>query len=181
MSLSIVQIGNPVLRKKSHKIPRVTAETRRLADEMLETMREAHGVGLAAPQVGELVRLIVVEFPEDDEKEDSPLRTYQVVNPEIIWRSEEMVIGVEGCLSIPGLAGEVERHEAVKIRGLDVYGRPVKYDLKGWIARIFQHEIDHLDGICYVDRSSNVWQLGAESDEAEDGEMEAAVTAGEKG
>ena len=120
MSLPIVQIGNPVLRKKSHKISRITAETRRLANEMLETMREAHGVGLAAPQVGELVRLIVVEFPEDDEKEDSPLRTYQVVNPEIIWRSEEMVIGVEGCLSIPGLAGEVERHEAVKVRGLDV-------------------------------------------------------------
>ena len=124
--------------------------------------------------------IIITAFPFSDNcliKADIIfLRTYQVVNPEIIWRSEEMVIGVEGCLSIPGLAGEVERHEAVKVRGLDVYGRPVKYDLKGWIARIFQHEIDHLDGVCYVDRSSNVWQLDAEDDE-----MEAAVTADEKG
>lgn len=169
MSLPVIQIGNPILRKKSHKIAKVTAETRRLAKEMLETMRAEHGVGLAAPQVGQLVRLIVIEYPENDEVEGSPLRTYQVVNPEITWRSEEMTMGVEGCLSVRGLAGEVERHESIKVKGLDVYGRPVKYDLNGWIARIFQHEIDHLDGVCYVDRSDNVWQL-----ESEDGDEENA-------
>lgn len=166
MSLSIIPIGNPILRKKSHKITKVTDETRRLADEMLSTMREAQGVGLAAPQVGRLVRLIVVEYPEDDEKEDSPMTTYQVINPEIIWRSEETVVGVEGCLSIPGLAGEVERHESIKVRGLDLQGRAVRYNLSGWPARIFQHEIDHLDGVCYVDRSDNVWQLSSEDEEA---------------
>lgn len=167
MSLTIIPIGNPLLRKKSQKIQKVTAEIRHLANQMLETMHDANGVGLAAPQVGELIRLIVVEYPVDEEDENSEFVTYKVVNPEITWRSDEMTMGVEGCLSVPGLAGDVERHEAIKVRGLDIYGRPVRYELNGWLARIFQHEIDHLDGVCYVDRSDNVWQLGTEDDDSQ--------------
>ncbi len=98
-------------------------------------------------------------------EEETPPKTYKLVNPEIIWRSEETVMGTEGCLSIKGLVGEVERAESVKIKGLSVYGRPLKISVSGWLARIFQHEIDHLDGICYVDRATTVWEIEKEESE----------------
>jgi peptide deformylase len=128
---------------------------------MVETMRAAPGVGLAAPQIGLSERLIVVEYYEhddDEEKEDAPKKLFAVINPEIVKMSEEMIVGVEGCLSIPGLLGEVERHAEVQVRGLNRHGKPMKIKAKGWLARIFQHEVDHLNGVLFPDRATRVWQ-----------------------
>ncbi|MHB0989496.1 MAG: peptide deformylase [Bellilinea sp.] len=154
----IVTVPNDVLRRKARKITAFDKELQKTIDDMVETMREAPGVGLAAPQVGLLDRLVVVEYEEDDEKEDSPKKLYVVVNPEIIIASEETEMGIEGCLSIPGLVGEVERSLEVVVRGQNRRGQPVKIKANGWLARIFQHEIDHLDGILYTDRATKVWK-----------------------
>ena len=164
MILDIVEIGDPVLRRKAHKITQIDRDIRLLADDMLETLRDSGGVGLAAPQVGESIRMIVIEYPEDDTVEDSPKKTYKVINPEITWRSEETVEGSEGCLSIPGYVGTVVRNESIKVKGLSVFGRPLKLNLSGWTARIFQHEIDHLDGICYIDRATAIYQPSEEKE-----------------
>jgi peptide deformylase len=132
-----------------------------LIDDMVETMREAPGVGLAAPQIGLSERLIVVEYyekEEDEENEEAPKKVWAVLNPEIVKASEETLMGVEGCLSIPGLVGEVERHAEVQVKGLNRHGKPMKVKAKGWLARIFQHEIDHLNGVMFTDRATRVWK-----------------------
>lgn len=169
MILDIVQIGDPVLRRKAHKITQIDRDIRLLAEDMVETLHDSGGVGLAAPQIGESIRMIVVEYPEDDSVEDSPVKTYKVINPEIIWRSEETVEGNEGCLSIPGYVGTVERNESIKVKGLSVFGRPLKISASGWLARIFQHEIDHLEGVCYIDRATQIFKP---SDDPEEGSEE---------
>ena len=179
MILDIVQIGDPVLRRKAHKITQIDRDIRLLAEDMVETLRDSGGVGLAAPQIGESIRMIVVEYPEDDSVEDSPMKTYKVINPEIIWRSEETVVGNEGCLSIPGYAGTVERNESIKVKGLSVFGRPLKINASGWLARIFQHEIDHLEGICYIDRATEIYKPSEEAEGEEENAGEAAETTAE--
>ena len=132
-----------MLRRKAKSIARVDASLRKLAADMLETMREAPGVGLAAPQVGLSLRLIVVEYEEDQ---------YTLVNPQIVKRSRDTAIGEEGCLSLPTLYGDVERALAVTVQGLDLNNKRVTIKARDWLARIFQHEIDHLDGILFPDR-----------------------------
>ena len=157
----IVTLPEPVLRRKAHAITGFDKNLQVLIDDMIETMRDAPGVGLAAPQVGLSERLIVVEYyerDEDEEKEDAPRRVWTIANPEIIKASEETLMGVEGCLSIPNLVGEVERHVSVHVKGLNRYGKPLKIKAAGWLARIFQHEIDHLNGILFTDRATRVWQ-----------------------
>jgi peptide deformylase len=153
----IALVPEQVLRRKAHKVTDFGAETQQFIDDMIETMREAPGVGLAAPQVFESMQLVVVEYAEE-EKEEAKAKLYVVANPEIVKRSDEMVMAVEACLSIPGLVGEVERNEAIEIKGLNRMGKPIKIKASGWLARIFQHEIDHLDGILYTDRAERVWQ-----------------------
>lgn len=180
MILDIVEIGDPVLRRKAHKITQIDRDIRLLADDMLETLRDSGGVGLAAPQVGESIRMIVVEYPEDDTVENSPKKTYKVINPEIIWRSEETVEGSEGCLSIPGYVGTVVRNESIRVKGLSVFGRPLKLNLSGWTARIFQHEIDHLDGICYIDRATAIYQPSDEKEGEQSAEETQNAAASEK-
>lgn len=155
---TIVTIPDPVLRRKARPVTRFDADLQTLVDDMIETMRAAPGVGLAAPQVGVSERVIVVEYPENDEDEDAPKKLFVVVNPEIRQRSQEKEIAVEACLSIPGVQGEVERDLAITVRGQTRRGQPLKIKAKGWLARIFQHEIDHLDGILYTDRALRVWQ-----------------------
>lgn len=153
----IVKLPDPVLRRKAHKVTSFNKDLQDLISDMIDTMRDAPGVGLAAPQVGESIRLIVVEYG-DDEDEDVPLRLYVVANPEIVQASEEKVEGIEACLSVPKLAGKVDRHEKVVIKGLNRQGKATKIKAEGWLARIFQHEIDHLDGVVFSDRASSVWQ-----------------------
>jgi len=154
----ISALPEPVLRRKAKPVSDFGTELQTLAEDMIETMREAPGVGLAAPQVGISERVIVVEYPVNDEDEESPKKLYVVVNPEIISRSEEVEAGIEGCLSIPGLLGEVERALEVTVKGRTRRNQPIKIKAKGWLARIFQHEIDHLDGIVYTDRATKIWQ-----------------------
>jgi len=160
----IVFVPEPVLRKKAKAVTKFDEKLQTLIDDMVETMREAPGVGLAAPQLGELQRVIVVEYfenEEDDELEDSskaPKRLYTIVNPEITRKSTEVKVGTEGCLSVPGYNGEVERHLAVTVKGQNRYGQPVTLKLKDWTARIFQHEIDHLNGVLFTDLASRIWK-----------------------
>ena len=157
----IVTLPEPVLRRKAHSVTKFDKDLQTLIDDMVETMRDAPGVGLAAPQIGLAERLIVVEYyerEEDEEIENAPKKVWALVNPEIIKASEEKVMGVEGCLSIPNLVGEVERHAAIQVKGLNRHGKPVKIKAEGWLARIFQHEIDHLNGVLFTDRAIRVWQ-----------------------
>ncbi|MDI6769515.1 MAG: peptide deformylase [Anaerolineales bacterium] len=154
---TIVTLPDPLLRRKSRPVTKFDAQLQTLIDDMIETMRAAPGVGLAAPQVGVSERLIVVEYG-DDEDEDIPKKLYVLVNPEIKSFSQETEVGVEGCLSVPGLLGEVERSLAVTIKGLNRHGQPVKIKAQDWLARVFQHEIDHLNGVVFTDRATKVWK-----------------------
>jgi len=158
----IVTLPDDVLRRKARKVTDFGPELQTLIDDMVETMRVAPGVGLAAPQVGISQRIIVVEFG-DEEDEEAPTKLYMVVNPEVSRFSNELVNGVEGCLSIPGFVGEVERSESVTVKGQNRHGKPFRLKAKGWLARIFQHEIDHVNGILYIDRSEKVWKLEEET------------------
>lgn len=163
--LDIVSVPEPVLRKKARKVTDFGPALQDLITNMVETMREAPGVGLAAPQVGAAERVIVVEF--GDENDDQvPHKLYTLVNPEIIRFSRESEIGVEGCLSIPGFLGEVERAEKVVVKGFNRHGQSVKIKANGWLARIFQHEIDHLDGVLFTDRAERVWKAENEAMQA---------------
>ena len=99
-----------------------------------------------------------------EEKKDAPKKVWAVLNPEIVKPSEETLMGVEGCLSIPGLVGEVERHASLQIKGLNRHGKPLKIKAEGWLARIFQHEIDHLNGVMFTDRAIRVWKPEDEVD-----------------
>jgi peptide deformylase len=157
----ITTLPDPVLRRKARKVTDFGPDLQVLIDDMVETMRAAPGVGLAAPQVALPLRVIVIEYG-DPAEEDEPPRLYALVNPEIARESRETDLGTEGCLSIPGVAGEVERAAAVTVKGLNRYGKPAKIKAEGWLARIFQHEIDHLDGVLFVDRAEKVWQVETE-------------------
>jgi len=162
--LEIITLPHPTLRRKAHKVTEFGPELQTVVDDMVETMRQSPGVGLAAPQVNVPLRIIVVEYGSDesDEDEEAPKKLYTVINPEITRPSPETVLGTEGCLSVPGIVGEVERIEALTVKGLSRRGQPITIKAKGWLARIFQHEIDHLDGIIFVDRATRVWS-GQES------------------
>ncbi|MDX1613712.1 MAG: peptide deformylase [Candidatus Promineifilaceae bacterium] len=178
--LEIEQLNNPILRQKARPVTSFDDDLQQLIDDMIETMREANGAGLAGPQVNQRLRLTVVETPPeyDDEGEEieGSRELLVLVNPEIVWTSHEMVDGIEGCLSIPGFLGEVERYEAIRVRAQDRRGRKIRLRLKDWAARIVQHEIDHLDGVLYIDRLTapeNFWReedfLAAAEEESQEG------------
>ncbi len=161
----IIGPSNPILRRKAKAVSDpADPALQRLIDDMIETMRDAPGVGLAAPQVAVSQRLAVIEYAEEL-PEDAPPgveppapKLYVVLNPEITAQSEEMLTGTEGCLSIPGYYGDVSRHEAITVKALNRRGKPVKIKAQGWLARIFQHEIDHLDGVLFIDKAIKVWK-----------------------
>ena len=149
-TLDILQVGQPVLRQRSLKITTFDERLSRLAEDMIETMHEAKGVGLAAPQVGVARRLIVVEMP-DDEDYPYPGQRWLLANPEIVKASRETETDLEGCLSVAGYVGMVERRTEIVIRAQDLTGRQVRLKAEGYLARVFQHEMDHLEGVLYVD------------------------------
>lgn len=150
--LEILQIGNPILRRRGVQVKRFDDGLARLAEDMIETMHAASGVGLAAPQVGVSTRLIVVEMP-DSEDYPHPGERWVVCNPEVVKASQETEVGQEGCLSVAGYVGMVERPTAVTIKGQDLQGRKIRVKADGFLARAFLHEIDHLSGVLYVDRA----------------------------
>jgi peptide deformylase len=158
----VVTHPNEVLRRKARNVTEFGPDIQNLIDDMVETMREAPGVGLAAPQVDVSLRVITVEFG-DEEDPDVPTKLYIVVNPEIIRPSRKTGVGTEGCLSIPGFVGDVERPETVNIKGLNRFGKPVRIKAEGWLARIFQHEVDHLNGILFIDLAEKIYQLEDEA------------------
>jgi len=154
-----------VLRQKAQTVENFDEDLKLLVEDMIETMREAPGVGLAAPQIGISKRIIVVEFG-DEYDETVPNQLYVLINPEITKISNATLTGIEGCLSVPGLVGEVERASAVTVAGQDMDGKKVKIRAQGWLARIFQHEIDHINGVLYTDRAENIWKPEYKSSES---------------
>lgn len=189
--LQIVTLPDEVLRKKARPVTKFDDNLQTLIDDMIETMRAANGVGLAAPQIGQSIQLAVIEtLPKiDDEGNDisDSRELFVIVNPRIVWESREVIDGIEGCLSIPGYVGEVERAYSVRVRAQDRQGKPLKLRLKGWTARIFQHEIDHLNGVLYIDKLTgreNFWtdeeyynmRQAELAEEAGEGVEETAVT-----
>jgi peptide deformylase len=159
----IVTVPNGILRRKARKVTDFGSGLQTLIDDMVETMRVAPGVGLAAPQVNVSQKVIVVEFG-DEEDEDVPKKLYTLVNPKITRSSKETISGIEGCLSIPDLVGDVERSIAVTVKGFNRRGHPIKLKAKDWLARIFIHEIDHLNGVLFTDHATQVWQPETEID-----------------
>ncbi len=142
----IVEMGEPILREKARPVPRITPNVIKLLENMADTMYDARGVGLAAPQVGVSKRVVVIDTGEG---------LIELINPEIIGK-EGLDTEYEGCLSIPGITGEVQRAAMVKVRALDREGREKEYVGEGLLARAFQHEIDHLEGILFVDKAQNI-------------------------
>ena len=161
--LPIVTVPDPVLRRKAHKVTDFGKEFQETVENMLVTLRDAPGVGLAAQQVGISDRLILVEYGDDDD-ETVPKKLYIVANPEIVSASEEKVEGLEGCLSVPGLVGMVERYQSIVVKGFNRHGKPTRIKASDWMARIFQHEIDHLDGIVFTDLTEKIWEPGPEDE-----------------
>jgi len=148
----IVLVPDPVLRKEAAPVAVVDDTIRQLMDDMLETMYDAPGIGLAAPQIGLSLRVIVMDCSEDDDAPE-PLK---MVNPEIIWASDETESMEEGCLSIPGHRGEVTRPQAVSVRYLDEHGTAQELAAEGLLAVCIQHEIDHLNGVLFIDYLSRI-------------------------
>ena len=150
--LKLFEYPHPILKKKAEKVQKVDDELRKLLDDMLETMYASNGCGLAAPQIGVSKRIVVIDIAHEDE-EPRPL---YMVNPEIVWQSEEKEISEEGCLSVPGQRAEVERPAAVRIKYLDYDGKKQELEADDFLAVAAQHEIDHLDGVLYIDKLSRL-------------------------
>ena len=149
--LPIVLEGDPRLRRKAARVRVVDTRLRRLAEDMFDTMLAAPGVGLAGPQVGIMERIIVVSVPGDyigDDEDDVDLVLF---NPEIV-RADGQETLTEGCLSIPGIIGDVPRFTRITVKAMDLDGRPVRFKADDYVARVLQHEIDHLEGVLFVDR-----------------------------
>ena len=140
--LAIRTFGDPTLRQRAREVNKVTKAHRQLVKDMIDTMREAPGVGLAGPQIGVLERVFVYEVEDD---------VGALFNPRIVDRSSDTLTEEEGCLSLPGLAYDVERARSVRLEGIDEKGRSVTIEASELLARVFQHEIDHLDGVLFVD------------------------------
>ncbi|MEI7610425.1 MAG: peptide deformylase [Rhodospirillaceae bacterium] len=149
-ALPLIIAPDPRLKKKSLPVAAVDQRINRLMDDMLETMYAANGIGLAAPQVGELVRVIVVDVSEKNE----PPQPIGLANPEVVWADDELLTYNEGCLSLPEQYADVVRPKAVRVRYLDRDNRPQEIAGSGLLATVLQHEIDHLEGTLFVDRVS---------------------------
>lgn len=146
---NIVKYPDPILREKAVKVTKFNERLGKLIDDMAETMYDANGVGLAAPQVGISKRVMVVDVGEE---------LMEMVNPEIIEKSGEQMEPPEGCLSIPGLLGYVKRANTIRVKGQDRNGNPIEIEAEGFLARAFQHEIDHLDGVLFIDIAEKVFR-----------------------
>jgi peptide deformylase len=147
--LEILEAPHPVLKTRAAAVETIDEALRRLVADMFETMYVAPGIGLAAPQVGVLKRVVVIDVAEGEER-----RPMTLVNPEIVWRSEELVTAEEGCLSLPKQFADVTRPQAIQVRFLTEQGEPRELAADGLLARCVQHEVDHLDGVLFTDHLS---------------------------
>lgn len=153
--LKLYEFPDEVLRQKCERVTKVDDELRKFLDDMLETMYVDKGCGLAAPQVGVTKRIIVLD-PNPSDEDLSVRRPMFLINPEIVWRSEETVLFNEGCLSLPGQRADVERYERVRVHFTDYNGKEQEILADELLAIILQHEIDHLDGVLYIDHLSRL-------------------------
>ncbi len=170
----VIQVPNDRLRQKANTIVSFIPELKQLTQDMFETMRHHNGVGLAGPQIGVLQRIFVAEIRptrlEQGEPHPQSGASYIIINPKIIGYSNQLAEGQEGCLSMPGWAGLVERPNWVEVQGQSIEDQPLKVKVDGLLARIFQHEIDHLNGILYTDHitdSEKLWQVAADEENEE--------------
>ena len=145
--LKIIEAGAPILKGTAKPVDHITKHTKKLLDDMAETMYAAEGVGLAAPQINQSLQIVVL---------DDGNGLIELINPEILSHSEEAEMGVEGCLSVPGYYGSVSRYKKIKVRALNRHGKTVVYEPEGFLARIFQHEIDHLYGTLFIEKAENL-------------------------
>ena len=191
----IVYEEDSLLRKQSREVKEINARIKTLIEDMWETLYEANGVGLAAPQVGVLRRVVVIDttppLEEDDEDEgddeesnldevgnkdvaeeepgEPPLpQKYTLINPEIVWSAEEIICGNEGCLSVPGRIATVERFERVRVKALDEEGVPFEIEADGLLAKALQHEIDHLKGVLITDIATEIEDLRERAEKSDD-------------
>ena len=158
----VSRMGHPVLRQRAAEIPPTQMQSppmQRLIDDMIETMIDYEGIGLAAPQVFESLRLIVLGNPDPDPQDEAAIPLTVLFNPQFTTLSPESLDGWEGCLSIPQLRGVVPRSAAVEVRGYDREGQAVELEAEGILARVLQHEIDHLDGVLFLDRMDDLQTL----------------------
>lgn len=162
----IAQLGQPVLRAVAEKIARPDdPAVQSLIEDMLVTVADANGVGIAAPQVFESLSLfIVAPYPNSRYPHAPAMEPAAMINPEIVWASDEMEKGWEGCLSIPGLRGLVPRHKSIAVRYLDRKGELREAEYEGFLARVFQHEFDHVQGVVFIDRLENTRELMTEKE-----------------
>lgn len=150
--LEILKEPDPILRKKSEKVESINKDIQKLMDNMLDTMYHAPGIGLAAPQVGILKRVIVIDLA----KEDEPKKPLFIVNPEIVWKSENLSTREEGCLSIPEHFAEISRPEKCNLKYLDYNGKEQLIEADDLLSTCIQHEVDHCDGILFIDYLSKL-------------------------
>ncbi|MFC5471918.1 peptide deformylase [Cohnella suwonensis] len=160
----IVKHPDPVLRERAQEVTKFNANLHKLLDDMADTMYDADGVGLAAPQIGILKRVIVVDVGDEHE-------LIELVNPVIVVAEGEQ-LGPEGCLSIPGLQGDVRRYNRIVIRGQDRNGNPIEYESTEFLSRAFQHEVDHLNGVLYIDSAESVYEAKRNEEQEQDGESQ---------
>ncbi len=178
--LPIRVAGDPVLRQKAKKVRKIDASIQKLIDDLIETMRDAPGVGLAASQVGVALRVIVMEIPEFDDREQPQRDLYVLINPQIVKRSGERRLD-EGCLSIPGYKAEVTRAVSVTVKGLDRGGKEIRIKAENnLLAEAIEHEVDHTNGTLYIDHLDSMDELVdlAEEEAASESDAAVAETAG---
>ena len=157
--LKVAHMGHPVLRHRAERLEKSDLRNplmQKLIDDMIDTMQEYHGVGLAAPQVHEDIRLFVAMLDDDPDEDGDAVA---IVNPEIVPVGDARNEGWEGCLSIPDIRGLVSRFTSITVRGLDRHGRPLELSLQNFPARVVQHETDHLDGVLFLDRMASMRSL----------------------
>lgn len=169
MKLEIVQYGDPVLRAKGERIDKVDDRTRALAQNMIETMHAANGVGLAAQQIGEPIQLTVLDVSQVEDRptkmklngneiDPKSVMPLVLINPEVELGAETEM-GTEGCLSFPEITGEISRAKSIVVRGRDLEGKAIEIETTGFLARAIQHEVDHLNGILFIDRMSSAAKI----------------------
>jgi len=162
--LKVIELGNPVLRQRSQPILDVRSDRiQTLIDHLIVTVQKANGVGIAAPQVAESDRLFIVASRPNPRYPNAPeMEPTAMLNPRLLFHSDEIEKGWEGCLSIPGIRGLVPRYQAIKVEYTGRNGKQYRQELMGFVARIFQHELDHLDGIVFLDRVESTQDLMTE-------------------
>lgn len=150
--MPVIKMDNPVLHQKAKRVRKIDDSIQKLIDNMIETMYEIEGIGLAAPQVGVPLQVVVIQLPDEED-------VITLINPEIVKTSEETEMMMEGCLSLPGYNGDVKRSTSITVKARDRQGKPIRIKGEGLLAQVLQHETDHINGIVFVDHLESIDEL----------------------